>query len=206
MSRGPIKTTNPIAIRLPLELRDQLEEARKTSKRTQTEEIVQRLQASFKPRGEILGDKETPGGQETRDLFLTMSIAVQGLSAMGGPDVDAAGTFHWLKHPYVFRQAKQAIDWLLEQYRPEGSSKFPKESRYFVPESGQSEADLLKTLDEIDFGEIYAESIFNEIEESRGGRGRQFVASMDAAFFNPNVLRMMSRLISKAKLPKQRGK
>lgn len=225
------KTTN-LTARCSIELKQKLEQAAKDYRgqdgeegRSFSAEVTARLEASFKrvPTSPFRGQEQI--------LFTMVALATNGLSAIGPLD----GTFHWLKHPYIFRLAKRSIDVLLEYYRPEGSSKAPRELLEYIspiPEPGESEAALLRRLDKTDLGELYATSIINEIATRQGSEppstdksvdipeieiegfgssavddpNRLWAASSSASRLTPNMARFMARLALRTKLPTRRKK
>ena len=117
-NRGPKakpaeRKDNPTCVRLPPDLRHQLEVAGEENRTTLSNEIIRRLEASFESNGGASGGGMTPAILDLFDRTLAKVRSVTGHS--------------WHEHPYSFRLATEAVHAILDHYKPAGRPTVPND-------------------------------------------------------------------------------
>jgi hypothetical protein len=112
-------------LRLPEDLRTELDRAAEKSGRSLNSEIVARLETSCRA-------ADTPSGSEESDLLQAVRVVMQtaGRAArrLAEEASDPAVGAGWPSDPYAYDQAVKAAVQMLEMLRPAGSATFPGET------------------------------------------------------------------------------
>jgi hypothetical protein len=172
---------SPFSLRMPEDLRQQLEQAASRSNRSVSQEILRRVTDSF----EIENDKGRK--PETRALC----FLVARLEEIVSNETDG----HWRTNPYFYRAFKQALNDLLEKMRPVGElvtrspeTRSPEECGKFVADYVWNEMHA-PPIDYSGFSSALASHFGLSKEASK--RGYSLVAKHEYAqkYAYPNVRR-----------------
>jgi hypothetical protein len=112
------KKSAHLSIRISAKLRDLLEKARRRSggEVSLSEEVELRLIASFQADKEV---EERFGGYPTAGLLAIVAKCIRAIEIRCDGD-------HWLDNAFVFGQARQMLNVLLDHFRPRGKRVIPK--------------------------------------------------------------------------------
>jgi hypothetical protein len=119
--------TAVMSLRMPQDLRDQLERARKVSKRSLSQELIARAEASF-------GRDRDQSRDRALRAFCFLFSELQRVVCVD-PELD------WRSDPWLFQAFKLAVAKLLDRFQPAGETKLPQWWR-FVRESPSVEGIL----------------------------------------------------------------
>jgi Arc-like DNA binding domain len=111
--------TSPLSIRMPAEMREQLEASASGSGRSVSQEVLRRIQGSFSQ------DRDRARDPAMRALcFLIAQLAAE---VSGLTDEKGQPYFDWRADPFFFRAFKLALAQVLDALEPRGEIRPPKE-------------------------------------------------------------------------------
>jgi hypothetical protein len=115
----------PIGFRVTPDLKAQIEDAARTSGRSQAQELELMIERSFERRALLPELLETIYGSADAALLLTFGEVMR----LAGRTAKAVATGEagddWLSSPAAFEQVKQGIVAALDAYRPQGDATLP---------------------------------------------------------------------------------
>jgi hypothetical protein len=109
--------TAVMSLRMPQDLRDQLERARKASRRTLSQELIARASASFER------DRDQSRDRALRAFCFLFSELVQAICPRDFPD---ERILDWRFDPWLFQAFRLAVAKLLDRFQPNGEMKLPE--------------------------------------------------------------------------------
>jgi hypothetical protein len=154
------RKSKPISIRFPAHIFSELERAAAEGGRSLAEEINARLVLSLHQNE---AREKAFGGTETQVILLLIARVLTGLSQLGN---------HWLKDPYLFNQAEEAIAEILDVKRPTGEP-FPAENiieLWQAPpfiKTEEPKAETLQKISEYPLGRMLANAALTELSFAR---------------------------------------
>jgi hypothetical protein len=185
------KLTSPLSIRMPGDMRDELEAAAKASGKSVSQELLRRLQNSF------YRDRDKARDPAMQALcFLIAETAQQTAGLNNRKD----GVLDWRTNPFYFRAFKIAVGNLLDALEPKGKIEPPIEMQFSVSEEARSlESDFLKSFrDPESRGAYAARSIWASLrniplhtreDEAKRLRERSEAAYLRELYGMPNAAR-----------------
>ena len=109
--------TAVMSLRMPQDLRDQLEGARRASRRTLSQELIARASASFER------DRNQSRDRALRAFCFLFSELVQAICPRDFPDKRIPD---WRFDPWLFQAFRLAVAKLLGRFQPSGEMKLPE--------------------------------------------------------------------------------
>ena len=109
--------TAVMSLRMPQDLRDQLERARKVSRRSLSQELIARAEASFEL------DRDKSRDRALRAFCFLFSELVQAICPRDYPDESIPD---WRFNPWLFQTFRLAVAKLLDRFQPSGEMKLPE--------------------------------------------------------------------------------
>ena len=133
------KLTSPLSVRMPAEMREELEVAAKESGKSLGQELLRRLQDSFNRDRDKARD---PAMQALCFLIAETAQQTAGLNKATHREL------HWRTNPFYFRAFKIAVGKLLDALEPKGDIEPPLEMQFNITteEAGALENDFLKSF------------------------------------------------------------
>jgi hypothetical protein len=108
--------TAVMSLRMPQDLRDQLERARRASKRSLSQELIARAEVSFER------DRDLSRDRSLRAFCFLFSEVAQAICPSGFPDEHIPV---WRFDPWLFQAFRLALAKLLDRFQPTGEMKLP---------------------------------------------------------------------------------
>lgn len=120
--KGPFsELTSPLSIRMPVSLREELENAAQTSGRSVSQELLRRLSNTFNR------DREKARDPDMQALcFLIAETARQAVGIPIPDQLKTKKTLDWRNNPFFFSAFKIAVGKLLDALEPTGTVEAPK--------------------------------------------------------------------------------
>lgn len=132
------KLTSPLSLRMPSDMRDELEAAAKASGKSVSQELLRRLQNTFSRDRDRVRD---PAMQALCFLIAETAQQTAGLNS----SKDRA--LEWRTSPFYFRAFKIAVGKLLDALEPKGKIEPPVEMQFNISEDAEAlEYDFLKSF------------------------------------------------------------
>ena len=162
------KLVAPLSIRMPAEMRKQLEAAAKTNGRSLSQELLRRLRDSF--------HRERDKARDPAMRALCFLMAETAQEAVGYhqlkpyPSRERVPMFDWRTNPFFFRAFKIAVGKLLDALEPIGKIEAPDVSVRLKltaqqEEPGSLQRRWLKSYDNAETrGQVAAEHVWNTLQ------------------------------------------
>lgn len=138
--------TSPFSLRMPDDLRNQLEAAAKKSGRSASQELLKRLNSSFVRDRDIERD---PAMRALCFLIAEAANLVAGPFTFNEESKTETPQFNWRSDPFFYRAFKIAVSRILDALEPKGEIGPPKIQINFSPQPGiatQTEANSVAAL------------------------------------------------------------
>lgn len=120
----------PLGLRVTPEFKKRLEDAATASGRSQSQEAELRLENTFRAEHAVYDALDLAFGRRMSGLLLAAANAAQltGTRAVSLSQWDFYGGEEWMLDPYAYDQAVQAINFMLEAFRPKGEIVSPPDT------------------------------------------------------------------------------
>jgi len=153
------KLTSPLSLRMPADMRDELETAAKASGKSVSQELLRRLQDTFHR------DRDKTRDPAMRALCFIIAETAQQIAGLND-STDRA--LEWRTNPFYFRAFKIAVGKLLDALEPKGEIEPPFEMQFDIAEEAEAlEYDFLKSFrDPESRGAYAATSIWASLRNS----------------------------------------
>jgi TraY domain len=169
----------PLGLRVTKEAKLKLDQAALASGRSQSQEAELRLEHTFDTEKAAIDALDLAYGRRWTGLLLALAQVGQsaGTRAVFLSQWNAEGCEDWLSDPYAYDQVVRAVNFVLENYRPQGRVTTPPDTIGLPPTSYMN------------LGPEFARHFLNRIanpEEHASGNAAQFIYPR-LAELGPNV-------------------